>query len=340
MRQVLLGNTGLTVSAVGFGGIPIGRLTDEQAVEVVTAAIDAGVTFFDTAYSYPDSEPRIGMALSRVDRERIVVASKDGSTDGPMFGRHVEESLARLGTEYLDLLQFHNMADREKWEAVMAPGGPYEVACRLRDRGVVRHIGVTSHSVELAAEMIDSGCFETVQLPLNFVADEAASLVTHCAELGIGFIGMKPFAGGMIDRADLALRYLQQFPTIVPIPGIETLDELSQVIRLYEEPREPTDDERRRMAELKAEIGKVFCRACGYCQPCPEGISIPMVLRARTLAWRMPEAVAARALSRHMAHVDRCTECRRCVERCPYGLDVPAMLRESREWFDEWRKTV
>jgi predicted aldo/keto reductase-like oxidoreductase len=268
----------------------------------------------------------------------VVLATKDGSTDGAMFAAHVQESLRRLGTDYLDLVQFHNVADEATLEAVLAPGGPYEAACRLRDRGEVRHIGVTSHSIDLAERMIDSGRFETVQLPLNLVADEAAPLVDRCAARGVGFIAMKPFAGGMIEHGDLALRYLQQFPTVVPIPGIETRDELAEVVRLYESPRAPTDDECRRMAELAHEIGKVFCRACGYCRSCPQEIAIPMVLRGRSFARRMPAEAAERALRRHMARAERCTGCRQCVEHCPYHLDVPAMLRDARDWFGRWQR--
>jgi predicted aldo/keto reductase-like oxidoreductase len=258
-----------------------------------------------------------------------------------MFARHVEESLARLGTDYLDLMQFHNIGTREKWDAVGAAGGAYEAALRLRDQGKVRHVGVTTHDVRLAGEMVESGQFETLQVPLNFVADDAAApLVDRCADVGVGFVAMKPFAGGAIEDARLALAYLQQFPAVVPIPGIETPEELRQVIELYENPQPPTADERRRIGQLKVEIGKVFCRACGYCQPCPQEIAIAMVLRARSFARRMPADRSRRALGAHMARLDRCTECRQCVERCPYDLDIPAMLPRMREWFDDWLQSL
>jgi len=335
-----LGKTGLRVSRVGFGGIPITRLTDAGAAALVREAIDAGVSFLDTAHTYPESEPRIGMAVSGVDRDAVVLASKDASADGPMFARHVEESLRRLGTDYLDLMQFHNVGDRAKWEAIRAPGGAYEAALRLKEQGKVRHLGVTSHNIALAGDMIESGLFETLQVPLNFVADEAEALLPRCRELGVGFIAMKPFAGGAIEDGLLAMRHLQQFDGVVPIPGIETRDELHQVVELYSAPRGPTGGERARMAQLKREIGKVFCRACGYCQPCPQGIAIPMILRAESFARRMPADRTRRAFDRHMPKIDACTGCGQCVERCPYDLDIPAMLPAKRAWYHQWLGTL
>ena len=340
IEQVELGRTGLRVSRVGFGGIPITRLTDAGAAALVREAIDAGISFFDTAHTYPESEPRIGLAMRDIERDAVVLASKDASADGPMFARHVEESLRRLGTDHLDLMQFHNVGDRAKWDAVRAPGGACEAALRLRDQGKVRHLGVTSHNVPLAEEMIESGLFETVQVPLNFVADDAEALLPRCRDLGVGFIAMKPFAGGAIEDAALALRYLQQFDGVVPIPGIETRDELRQIVDLYSAPRGATSGELARIAQLRREIGKVFCRACGYCQPCPQGIAIPMILRVESFARRMPADRTRRAYDRHMPKIDACTGCRQCVERCPYDLDIPGMLPRMRAWYHEWLKSL
>lgn len=340
MKRIPLGNTGLEVSAVGFGGIPITRLGEQVAASLVRRAVDCGINFFDTAYGYPGSEERIGLGIRGLDRASLAIASKDPSADGKMFARHVRESLERLGTEYLDLMQFHNVADREAWDAIRAPKGAYGAALKLRDDGLVRHVGVTSHNVALAAEMIESGEFETVQVPLNFVADEAAPLVARCRERGVGFIGMKPFGGGAIEDGELALQYLQQFPSVAPIPGIETGEELDQVVELAMHPSPLTEAQRGRVDELKKEIGKVFCRACGYCQPCPEEIPIPMMLRAESFARRMPKEKTRRSLERHMPKIERCTECRQCVERCPYELDIPAMLRASRRWYHGWLETL
>jgi hypothetical protein len=340
MNRTTLGATGLSVSAVGFGGIPITRLTETAAAQLVRAAFDAGINFFDTAWGYPGSEERLALGLGGVDRAQLVIATKDGSTDGAMFRKHALESLGRLAVDYVDVLQFHNLSDRRHVDAVMAPGGAYEAALGLRDEGRVRHIGVTCHNTELAAELVASGKFETLQVPINFIADEAESLVAECARRSVGFIAMKPFAGGAIEDGELALRYLQQFPTVVPIPGIEKAEELRQVVELYNAPLPPTEDQRQRMGRIREEIGRVFCRACGYCQPCPQEIAIAMVLRAQSFVKRMSTEFALRAVGHHVAKVDSCLDCRQCVERCPYHLDIPAMLRQNSDWFQEWRKTV
>lgn len=340
MRQTPLGSTGLTVSAIGFGGIPITRLAEAEAAQLIRRAVDAGINFIDTAYGYGGSEERIGRAIRGVPRERLVIATKDGSSDGAMFARHVEESLMRLGLDYVDIIQFHNISDREKWDAVNAPGGAREAAEALRKQGKVRHIGVTSHNVDLAGEMVASGQFETLEAPLNFVAEEAAALIEPCRRQGIGLIGMKPFGGGAIEDGELALRYLHQFPGVVPIPGIETPAELDHVLRFAAAPQSLTDADRRRITELRVQLGKTFCHACGYCQPCPQGIAIPMLMRAKSFARRMPVDQAVRALGRHMAKVDDCVRCNQCVERCPYKLDVPGRLPEMKAWYAEWLKTV
>ncbi len=340
MKTTTLGATGLTVSAVGFGGIPITRLAEDAAAQLVRAAFDAGINFFDTAWGYPGSEERMGRGLKGLDRSRFVIATKDGSSDGAMFRKHVLESLERLGTDYVDIIQFHNLSDRPQLEAVMAPGGAYEAALKLRDEGCARHIGVTCHNSELAAELVASGKFETLQAQINFVGNEAEFLVAECARRNMGFIGMKPFAGGAIEDGELAIRYLQQFPTVVPIPGLEKPEELRQVVELFNAPLAPTEEQRQRMAKIREEVGKVFCRACGYCQPCPQEIAIAMVLRIKSIVRRMPLDLSLRLGSRYTDKVESCLDCHECVKRCPYHLEIPAMLRERRDWFNEWRKTV
>jgi predicted aldo/keto reductase-like oxidoreductase len=187
---------------------------------------------------------------------------------------------------------------------------------------------------------VDSGKFETLQVPVNFVADDAEFLIERCRQKGLGFIAMKPFAGGELEDGELALRYFQQFPTVVPIPGIERMEELRQAVAIYNSPRALTEDERSRMAQLKRDLVKVFCRGCGYCMPCPHGLAIPIVLRSTSFVKRMPAAWANRMFARHMPKVDDCIECGECIKKCPYKLPIPEMLRQKRAWYQEWSKTL
>lgn len=340
MKTLTLGSTGINVTAVGFGGIPITRLTDEAAAELVRAAFDAGINFFDTAWGYLRSEERIALGLKGIDRSRYVFATKDGSSDGKMFRTHALESLERLKTDYVDVLQFHNLSDRPQLEAVMAPGGAYEAALKLRDEGRARHIGVTCHNTELSAELIATGKFETLQAQFNFINNDAEFLAAECKKRNVGFIGMKPFAGGTIEDAELAFRYLQQFPNLVPIPGIEKPEELRQIIELYQSSQPPTEDQLQRMAKIREEVGKIFCRACGYCQPCPQEIAIALIMRVKSFTKRMHPDFVQRVMGRHATKVDSCTECHECVKRCPYHLEIPETLRRNRDWFNEWQKSL
>lgn len=338
MQKIRLGQTSLAVSELGLGGIPLTRLKIEEAAKLVAAAINRGINFIDTAHDYSGSEPRIATGIADADRRSLVIATKSPARSAEIFRRHLGESLSRLRTTYIDLMQFHNVARQEELDQLLAPGGAMNEARRMLREGLIRHIGVTTHSIDLGREMIAGGLFETLQAPVNFLADEGASLATLCKAAGMGFIAMKPFAGGMIESAPLAVAYLRQFPDIVAIPGIETEAELDQLIRLYRQsPHSLTSNETAEIQRLRDSIGPVFCRACGYCQPCPQNVAIAMVLRARSFAKRMPAEPAFRALDRHMKNVDRCINCGQCREKCPYHLDIPALLHAGRSWYAAWR---
>jgi hypothetical protein len=222
MNQIQLGQTDLVVSEVGFGAIPIIRLDPQVAARVLRHAYDRGITFFDTANAYRDSEEKIGQALGDV-RERIVLATKTQQRSGDGLREHLERSLRMLRTDHIDLYQLHQIAQEADWEAVTAPGGALEEAVRARDAGKIRYLGVTSHSLSMALKVIRTGLFSTVQFPFNFIEEAAADeLLPAARKLGMGFIVMKPFGGGAIDNAEAAFKYLRQHYGIVPIPGFES----------------------------------------------------------------------------------------------------------------------
>jgi aryl-alcohol dehydrogenase-like predicted oxidoreductase len=146
MRYRVLGKTGLKVSEVGFGAIPIIRLSQEEAVRVLRRALEVGLTLFDTAHIYVDSEEKIGRALEEV-RSQVVLASKTLKRDRRGSQEDLELSLRRLRTDYLDLYQLHQVSQEADLETITGPGGALETMVRAQEKGYIRHQGFSSHSL-------------------------------------------------------------------------------------------------------------------------------------------------------------------------------------------------
>ena len=338
MRTARLGRTGLDVSRVGLGGIPIQRLTEDEAIQVVDRCLELGVTFIDTANGYTTSEERIGKALaaSSVERARVVIATKTPARDRATARKHLKLSLKRMGVDTIDLWQFHNISTFEAYEQVLGPDGAMETAQEALETGQIRHIGITSHSMEIAMEAVPSGHFETIQFPFNFVTHEpAAKLVPLAQAHNLGFIAMKPFAGGMLDDATLAIKYLLQFEGVVPDPGIESIEEIEEIASIVAGPLELTPDERQEMERVRAEVSPHFCRRCGYCEPCPQGVRISLVVNLRSFWRRYSPAHFRRGwLATGVESGRNCIECGECEEKCPYHLPIREMLAENLVFFD------
>lgn len=336
MRKVRLGQTELMVSEVGFGGIPIQRLTEEEAVRVIRHCMDLGVTFIDTAHVYGTSEERIGKAIAG-RRDEVILASKSPGRDTETFRQHMEQSFERLDTDYIDLYQFHNVSTEEHYRDVMAPGGPMEVAQKARAAGRIGHIGVTSHTLELAVTLAESDLFETVMFPFNFVINEpAARLLPACEEHDVGFIAMKPMAGGMLDDAWLPFRFLQQHSGVLPLVGIQRESEMDEIVEIMAHKEPLTDKEASDIRRLREKLGTRFCRACGYCLPCPQEIEIPMLMRMRAHAKRFPQERFYGAWGQEIiAAAETCLECGDCEERCPYDLPIRELIVENVAWYQE-----
>jgi predicted aldo/keto reductase-like oxidoreductase len=336
MRQVPLGRTGLTVSEVAFGGIPIQRLSEDDAVAVVRRCLDLGVTFLDTAHGYSTSEERIGKAIAG-RRDGLVLATKSPSREAESFAAQMELSFSRLGVDYIDIFQFHNVATQEALDQVLAPGGPYEIAQQARADGRIGHIGVTSHSLDMALKMAGMGLFETLMFPFNYMTDEPAKrLIPLCRDQGIGFIAMKPMAGGMLEDATLSFKYLRQHEGVIPVVGIQEFAEIEEIVGVLNGPIDLTEAEHERMTRIVQTLGDRFCRRCDYCQPCPQGIEISTVLNIKGFARRMPAERVFGGWGRALiARAETCIVCGECASRCPYHLAVPEMLAENAQWYSE-----
>jgi predicted aldo/keto reductase-like oxidoreductase len=336
MEKIRLGKTGMMVSKLGFGGIPIQRDTEDEAVAVVRRCLDLGITFLDTANGYTTSEERIGKAI-KGRREGVVLATKSGARTADDIKGHLKLSLERLGTDYIDLYQFHGVSRAEHLKIVLDPGGLLAIVEEARKAGVVKHIGITSHSMDIAKEAVKSDCFETLMFPFNFITDEAADeLLPLCREHDVGFIAMKPMGGGMLENATVAFKYLFQFPDIVPIPGIEKTHEIEEIVRLLEEQPQMTEPEWQEMQRLKKELGTRFCHRCDYCQPCTVEIPISTVMTCRSFFKRMPpERFFGGMVDGAMEKAANCTECGECEARCHYNLPIREMIAETVKWFQE-----
>ncbi len=327
MLTVMLGRSGIVSPKNAFGALPVQRVTDEYAVMLLQKAFRAGFTFFDSARAYSDSEKKLGLAFSGV-REKLTIATKTGAQDAAGFWRDLERSLSELKTDYIDLYQFHNPAFCPK----LGDGtGLYEAMLEAREQGKIRHIGITNHRLHVAREAVESGLYETLQFPFCYLATEQElSLVELCRERDVGFIAMKGLSGGLLTNSAAAFAWMEQYPGVLPIWGIQRESELDEFIRYMENPPGMTDEIRSVISRDRQDLLGNFCRGCGYCMPCPAGIEINNCARMSQLIRRSPSANWLTEESQEkMLRIEQCIGCGHCKSKCPYGLDTPELLKRN-----------
>jgi len=330
MRKTILGKTGLEVSAVGFGGIPIMRVSERDAVKAIHRALDVGVTFIDTAACYGDSQTKIGAAIHD-HRDGLVIATKSGAVSKDTILADIQQSRRQLQTDFIDLYQLHGVS-QGAWETISGPDGALEGLLTAKQAGDIAHIGFTCHCVETAKKLARNDLFETVQFPYNLVAREPGDeLIPIAREHNMGFIVMKPMCGGQFDDAELAFKFLNAFPDLVAIPGIERPEEIEQIAAIVESGNTLTGEEAARADEIVKRLGKRFCRRCGYCQPCPQEIPITSALIFESFVKRMPPENVIGMAQNLIEKIPQCLECGKCVEKCPYDLPIPELLKEQIE---------
>lgn len=327
MAKVTLGKTGITVEKNSFGALPIQRIPTEQAVKLLRRAYDCGVTFFDTARYYTDSEEKVGKAFFGM-RGNVYIATKTGAKNADDFWKELNISLDKLQTDYIDIYQFHNPSFCPK------PGdgtGLYEAMLEAKQKGMIRHIGITSHRLNVAHEAVESGLYETLQFPFCYLATERdIELVEDCKKAGMGFIAMKALSGGLINNSAAAYAYLAQYDNVLPIWGVQREAELEEFLSYIENPPAMTEEIRELIEQDRRELQGEFCRGCGYCMPCPAGIEINNCARMSLMIRRAPsDAQLTEEAQAKMRKIEECLHCGKCKSKCPYGLDTPALLEKN-----------
>ncbi|MCR5322962.1 MAG: aldo/keto reductase [Lachnospiraceae bacterium] len=326
MKTITLGKTGITSPQNAFGALPIQRISTEAAVKLLRRAYDGGMTFFDTARAYTDSEIKLGEAFEGM-RDKIHIASKTTATTPEAFRRDLETTLKNLRTDHLDIYQFHCV------KQCYAPDdgtGMYEEMLKAKTEGKILHIGITAHKIGIAEDIVNSGLYETLQFPFSYLAsDRDIKLVEACEKADMGFIAMKGLSGGLLTNCDACMAFMSEY-NVLPIWGIQRENELDQWLSFFDRDISMTDELRTFIENDRKELLGDFCRGCGYCAPCTVGIEINNCARMSQLIRRSPsQGFLSPEWQARMMKIEDCVECGACLKRCPYELNIPVLLRKN-----------
>lgn len=335
MNKKMLGKTGMEVSVVGFGGIPIQRLSQEEATNVIQECKNKGINFIDTARAYTISEEYIGKALKEVGRENFYIATKAMGFTYDDMKEAIALSLKTLDVDYIDLYQVHNVSKIEQLNDTLSPNGGLKALMEAKEAGIIKHIGITGHIREILIQAIDCDEFETIQFPYNPVESQGNELFEKALKKNMGTIAMKPMAGGAFSNQKLSLKYIVNSGLItVAIPGMDSVAQVEENA-LVGSSNEPIT--KQEISEIKAEVdilGNNFCRRCGYCKPCPEDIDIPNVFVFEGYVTRYNLEDYGRMKYASLASkADMCVRCGKCEKKCPYNLPIIEKLKHAVETF-------
>ena len=381
--RIVLGRTGLEVRRLGFGGIPIQRVSEAEAVAMVRYVVEHGCEFIDTSRAYSTSERRIGLALKEAGigrrapgachraadfcpgapganssgavgstepggpsgsghpaARRLVIASKSHARTADAMRADLETSLRELQLDYIDIYKCHFVPTHADYEKVTGPGGALEALLQARDEGLIGHLGISSHNLEVLDRSLDEGLFDVLMVCFGILEPKAKErIIPKARERNVGVLAMKPFSGGVVDNARLALKYALAEPGVLVLAGLEHPDLFDENWRIFQEAARGggalTAPEQAQIAEIQQTYDKVFCRRCDYCQPCAENIPIQTVLGVRSMAKRMGKGLLENGpFWPAVQRARNCTECGECVTRCPYDLPIPDLMRENLAWLD------
>ena len=332
MKTITLGKTGITTPQNAFGALPVQRVDMDTAVKLLRKAYDGGMTFFDTARAYSDSELKLGQAFDGM-RDKIYIASKTTATTPEGFRKDLETTLCNLRTDYLDVYQLHCVRQ------CYVPGdgtGMYEAMLEAKKQGKIRHIGITAHKIGVAEEIVSSGLYETLQFPFSYLAtDRDIALVKATEAADMGFIAMKGLSGGLLTNSSACMAFMSEY-NVLPIWGIQRDSELDEWLSFFENEPKMTYEIRAVIEKDRSELLGEFCRGCGYCSPCTAGIVINQCARMSQMIRRSPSASwLSKEWQAEMLKIDNCINCGACLKRCPYELDIPKLLRKNLEDYKE-----
>jgi predicted aldo/keto reductase-like oxidoreductase len=327
--QRKLGSTKLLVNPIGFGGIPIQRLSIADSDKIIEKAIQSGINFFDSSRIYTDSEEKLGRILNQ-HRSKVIIATKSFARNRDLILRDIEVSLKKLKTDFIDLYQCHNVSSEDILKKCLDNNGAVEGLIRAKELGMIKSIGITGHKpwiLKLAIERFD---FDTIQIPVNYIETSALSeLIPLANKKNIGVIAMKPVAGGALKQVALNLRFILTNGVDLAIPGMDEPHQVTDNLSVLQNLEPLNEAEVKLLEEEKERLGESFCRRCEYCMPCPEGLNISFLhllgsyyfnYDLKEWAWERLQALQKTYSS--------CIKCGQCIQKCPYELNTPELFEK------------
>ena len=336
MKKNILGKTGLEVTCLGFGGIPIQRLTEQEAIDVIKELKNQGINFIDTAIGYTVSEGYIGKALKEVGRESFYIATKAMGYTYDTMKAYIEQSLRQLDVDYIDLYQIHNVSKQEQFDSVISENGAFKALLEAKEKGLIKHIGVTSHNISMVEKFLEYDIIETIQFPFNVVEQQAVEVFKKAKEKNVGVLAMKPLAGGAIQDGEIALKYIFNSGLVtVAIPGMDSVEQVIKNSSVANNLTPLTEVDNNKIEGIRKVLGNDFCRRCGYCLPCPQKIDIPSMFLFEGYITRYNLKDWAKGRYDTLAiKADSCVKCGLCETKCPYNLPIRKKLEDVIKAFE------
>lgn len=359
MEYRTLGKTGKKLSLLSLGCMRLPE-DDEEAAQVVSRAVDLGINYYETSEWYCEgrSEIKVGKGIrGRRDKIYLSTKTKISPTKTPdEIRKALEGSLKKLETDYVDFYQVWDFR-WEDYESVTKKGGGLDTLEKLRDEGLIRHIGMTSHETnERVIQMLDMDRLESITLSYHMLNRTVEPVIEYAGERGIGVVIMTPLAGGLLatpsevltqlvpgqnaSPAAAALRFIMSNPHVTTVPsGMSRVSDVEENVRTWSEFTPYSSEEMATLIsnlEQYKELGRKFCTGCKYCMPCPSGVNIARLFGIRNYdkVFGLKDwAIRSYRRLKPESLPENCTECGECETKCPNNIPIIAQLKEVAEMY-------
>jgi len=345
MQYKRLGRTNLKISEIAYGGLALFYVETDEAIKLLNSALDLGINYVDCDEAgsqfvpskvYEDTRDKLGQVL-KTRRHEVYVGIKCMFAKKEDVARDIDRALEYIfkdtGKEVIDLFHLAHVDVQEKLDLLVSPAGGIAAVEEAKREGKISHTLVASHNPKVLLQALKTDFFDVAEFPFTIIEDEyKKDVIPYCHEHDIGTLIMKPIGGGqMASVADLSLRWIKQQPVDVVIPGMKTMDELQSNIKAVVEAGPLSEAELQRLEETARVLGNEYCHRCGYCLPCPKNIHIISqidIYRSRLLDIDRKKEIYRSVRERGAGVASDCIACGKCVEKCPFKLDVPSIMKK------------